>query len=192
MFLIKTENSSILEEKKSKFISYLMFYKDFKETMLKLKLDHPKARHFVFAFRYLNEEDQVVEGFSDDGEPKNTSGKPTLAVLQGHKLINVALITVRYFGGVKLGTGGLVRAYSDACNLAIEENNLQKYIKLEIYKFSVLYSHLSSVEHKMKSVELNVIDKEFGATNCEISIRCSKDNWLNLQQECNRMIEVFY
>ena len=80
---------------------------------------HPKARHHVYAYRYLNEYEQIVENSSDDGEPKGTSGKPSLHVLAGHELINTAVIIVRYFGGIKLGTGGLVRAYSDAVNSVI-------------------------------------------------------------------------
>ena len=108
-----------LEEKKSKFHSFLVPYSQFEEKLEELKKSHPKARHFVTAFRYLNEYGQIVEGSSDDGEPKGTSGKPTLKVLQGHNLVNVAIITVRYFGGTLLGTGGLVRAYSDVANLAV-------------------------------------------------------------------------
>lgn len=190
MFLVQSENFTTLEEKRSKFISHLVFYKNFKSSMEQLKEDHPKARHFVFAFRYLNEDDQVVEGFSDDGEPKNTSGKPTLAVLQGHNLINVAVITVRYFGGVKLGTGGLVRAYSDACNLSIQEENLIKYIKLEVKKFDVLYTHLASVDYKIKSLEITILNKVFDASTCQISIECSEEVWLVFQSECDRMIEI--
>lgn len=190
MFLIQNENSAILEEKRSKFMSHLVLYSNFKTTMEKLKEEHPKARHFVFAFRYLNEEDQIVEGFSDDGEPKNTSGKPTLAVLQGQDLINIGVITVRYFGGVKLGTGGLVRAYSDACNLTIHENNLKEYIKLEVKVFRVLYTHLSSVEHKIKNLSLQVLEKKFDAIACEFWMECSERSWDDFQSQCNRMIEV--
>eukprot|EP01029_Cantina_marsupialis_P023828 TRINITY_DN6002_c0_g1_i1.p1 TRINITY_DN6002_c0_g1~~TRINITY_DN6002_c0_g1_i1.p1 ORF type:complete len:117 (+),score=13.89 TRINITY_DN6002_c0_g1_i1:113-463(+) len=103
----------------------------FDEVMHRLRVEHPKARHFVYAYRYLNEFEQVVENQSDDGEPKGTSGKPTLNVLAGNELINSAVIIVRYFGGIKLGTGGLVRAYSDAANHVINSSKLIKYEKLE-------------------------------------------------------------
>ncbi|MGN8592033.1 UNVERIFIED_CONTAM: YigZ family protein, partial [Campylobacter jejuni] len=74
--------------------------------------------------RTLNEYNQIIEDKSDDGEPKGTSGIPSLNVLRGYDLVNTAVITVRYFGGTKLGTGGLVRAYSDAANAAINNASL--------------------------------------------------------------------
>ncbi|PHQ65059.1 MAG: YigZ family protein [Sulfurimonas sp.] len=116
-----------LEVKQSKFIAYLTPYSDFQKTLNILKKEHPKARHFVVAYRYLNEFNQIVEYSSDDGEPKGTSGKPSLFVLQGSTMINCSVIIVRYFGGTKLGTGGLVRAYSDAVNLVIKQAELLEY-----------------------------------------------------------------
>ncbi|HSR74465.1 MAG TPA: YigZ family protein, partial [Sulfurovum sp.] len=79
---------------------------DFEGLQSKLKVEHPKANHVVYALRYLNEFDQVVENFSDDGEPKGCAGTPALNVLRGEGLVNCAVLIVRYFGGIKLGTGG--------------------------------------------------------------------------------------
>jgi putative IMPACT (imprinted ancient) family translation regulator len=87
---VQKEFSCTYEEKKSKFIAFLMPFKMFDEVMTKLINEHPKARHFVYAYRHLNEFDQIVENSSDDGEPKGTSGKPCLAVLAGNELINTA------------------------------------------------------------------------------------------------------
>ncbi|MCG3716209.1 YigZ family protein, partial [Aliarcobacter butzleri] len=83
MKFVQKEFSYTIEEKKSKFISYLFPYSNFDEVMKRLREEHPKAVHFVYAYRYLNEFEQIVENSSDDGEPKGTSGKPTLAVLSG-------------------------------------------------------------------------------------------------------------
>ena len=80
--------------------------------------------------RYINEFDQIVENQTDDGEPKGSAGKPSLDVLRGAELVNTALITVRYFGGIKLGIGGMVRAYGGAVNEVISQSNLVKYEKL--------------------------------------------------------------
>ena len=83
MKFVQKEFTETLEEKKSKFLAFLVPYKDFDKTMQRLRVEHPKAVHFVYAYRYLNEFEQIVENSSDDGEPRGTSGKPTLAVLSG-------------------------------------------------------------------------------------------------------------
>jgi uncharacterized YigZ family protein len=84
-----------------------------------IREEMPDASHHVYAFRagYGN---SITEGMSDDGEPSGTSGPPTLAILRGSDLGDIVLVTTRYFGGTKLGTGGLVRAYSDSAKTALE------------------------------------------------------------------------
>jgi uncharacterized YigZ family protein len=153
--------TNTLEVKQSKFIAYLTPYSDFQQTLDILKHEHPKARHFVVAFRYLNEFNQVVEHSSDDGEPKGTSGKPSLFVLQGSDIINTSVIIVRYFGGTKLGTGGLVRAYSEAVNLVIEKAELLEYkqeIEVNIY---FEYSNIRMVEYECEEFDINIVEKNF-------------------------------
>jgi len=161
MFFIQNRFFSTYEIKKSKFISHICPYSVFDSTLKILKDENPKARHFVFAFRYLNEFGQIVERGNDDGEPKGTSGKPTLNVLKGADLINIGIITVRYFGGIKLGTGGLVKAYSDSANLVIKNSTLEKYIKLEQLKIKIPYSEISKFEYKISKLEIEIISKEF-------------------------------
>jgi len=161
MKYIKDISTHTLEVKQSKFIAWLTPYDSYEATLQKLKSEHPKARHFVTAFRYLNEYDQVVEHSSDDGEPKGTSGKPSLMVLQGQELINTAVIIVRYFGGTKLGTGGLVRAYSDAVNLVISEAELFTY-KKESYKTIALeYGDARFIDYEAEAFGVSVIEKSF-------------------------------
>jgi uncharacterized YigZ family protein len=150
-----------LEEKRSKFITHIFPFDQFDPMMEKLKEEHPKARHFVYAYRYLNEFDQIVENSSDDGEPKGTSGKPSLAVLSGAELINTAVIIVRYFGGIRLGTGGLVRAYSDAVNLVIQKSEIFPYIKLFVKQLSVDYADLSKIEYQIKQFDIVIAEKKF-------------------------------
>jgi uncharacterized YigZ family protein len=180
-FILNTV-SYTYEIKKSKFIAYLFEYKKFDEVLLKLKQEHPKARHFVSAFRYLNEFNQIVEGSSDDGEPKNTSGKPTLAVLQGNNLINTAIITVRYFGGIKLGTGGLVKAYSTATNLVIENSELHEYIQKNRYKISVEYSNISLLEYNLEKLDIKIKHKEFDNSGLIATIIAIEENFKKLQK----------
>ena len=95
MNYVEDHTHKTLEVKQSKFIAHLIPYSLYQKTLDDLKQEHPKARHFVVASRYINEFDQIVEHCSDDGEPKGTSGKPTLAVLAGQGLINSAFIIVR-------------------------------------------------------------------------------------------------
>ena len=148
-----------IEVKKSKFHSFLVPFSSFEETLNELKKRHPKANHFVTAFRYFNEHNQIVEGSSDDGEPRGSSGRPTLKVLQGHDLINVGIITVRYFGGILLGVGGLVKAYSDAANEAIKNASLIDYVRVFEYTFEVDYDKTREIEYLLKKYDVFVVDR---------------------------------
>lgn len=164
MQFVKKECSLTLEVKKSKFITHIFPSKDFDLIMKRLKQEHPKARHHVYAYRYLNDFDQIVENSSDDGEPKGTSGKPSLNVLAGSDIVNTGVIIVRYFGGIKLGTGGLVKAYSDAVNLVLQNCELFEYVKLKELKLYFDYSYISIVEYNIQLLDVQVIQKEFQQT----------------------------
>jgi uncharacterized YigZ family protein len=191
MDYVETETSNTYEIKKSKFIAHLFPYTEFNHVMQRLKKEHPKARHFVYAYRYLNEFEQIVENSSDDGEPKGTSGKPSLAVLAGSGLINSGVIIIRYFGGVKLGTGGLVRAYSDAVNLVIEQSELKKYEKTFEKKIVFGYSHVSMVEYHINKLNIKVCNKEFNA-NVSMKISANQealDKLISLLHSENILIE---
>jgi uncharacterized YigZ family protein len=170
----KTYDSS-LEIKKSQFISYLTPIDNFDNLMSELRNKYPKARHFVWATRVLNEHDQIVENCSDDGEPKNTSGKPTLKVLQGHNLINCGIITVRFFGGIKLGTGGLVRAYNDAGQQTCETAEKINLDSLYSDSLTVPYSEIRQAEYLITQSELTVTDKIFEAESATFTIQGESD-----------------
>jgi uncharacterized YigZ family protein len=173
-FTINQPFSATLEVKQSKFIAHLVPYEAYTSTLEQLQNNHPKARHFVTAYRFLNEYSQIVEASSDDGEPKGTSGKPSLMVLQGHNLINVAVIVVRYFGGTKLGTGGLVRAYSDAVNLVIEKAELISFEEQEEITIEFEYSHVRLVDYELQTRKIQVITKEFDQ-KVRYKIKASKE-----------------
>ncbi|MDA7817737.1 YigZ family protein [Sulfurimonas sp.] len=161
MTYINISYTNTLEVKQSKFITYLVPIHEYKGTLSSLKEEHPKARHFVVAYRYLNTFNQVVEHSSDDGEPKGTSGKPSLMVLQGNQLINSAVIVVRYFGGTKLGTGGLVRAYSDAVNLVLDKAELKEYKEEVVKKISFEYTHIRQIEYQCSICRISILNKLF-------------------------------
>ena len=188
MQTVKEHFTATLEVKQSKFIAHLVPYNLYESTLQQLKNEHPKARHFVTAYRYLNEFSQVVEHSSDDGEPKGTSGKPSLMVLQGQDLINVAVIVVRYFGGTKLGTGGLVRAYSDTVNLVIEAAELVPY-KEELTKEIVFdYSDIRHIEYECDSNDIVIVEKFF-EDKARYTLRAPKENLAVFLEKMKRVID---
>ncbi len=189
MQFVKDTFTQTLEIKQSKFIAYLTPYSQYNQTLNTLKEKHPKARHFVVAFRYLNEFEQILEHSSDDGEPKGTSGKPSLMVLQGNELIDSAVIIVRYFGGTKLGTGGLVRAYSDAVNLVIENSELFIYTKQVEKKISFSYSDVRKIEYECDKYNIVVQEKVFNA-DVIYFIQGSEVEVERFLEELGRVVEV--
>jgi len=180
--------SDMIEIKGSKFIAFCMPMSLYEEEMQRLRSLHPKAVHFVSATRSLNEYDQIVEYSGDDGEPKGTSGKPTLSVLQGHGLINTAIITVRYFGGTKLGPGGLVRAYAEAANAAYAQAVLLPYEKLFVEKIECDYPHISMVEYESIQVNIRIVSKEFGDKGALLEIEGTQENLEKLYSALGRSV----
>ena len=118
------------------------------------------ASHHVYAFRagYGN---SVIEGMSDDGEPSGTSGPPSLAVLRGSDNGDIVLVTTRYFGGTKLGTGGLVRAYTEAAQTALA--NLKTELKAPKVQLGmdVAYTHFDSIKRLISHYEAKIDDEIF-------------------------------
>ena len=168
---VNLETEIILEIKKSQFIAHLVPIADFQTTLDRLKEKHKKARHFVWATRQLNEQQQIVENCTDDGEPRHTSGKPTLKALQGSQLINVALITVRYFGGIKLGTGGLVRAYNDAAQQAIQTAEHIPLSSLHSETVRITYQQIRHAEYQLKQHAIKVLGKDFAAAHVDLTLQ---------------------
>ena len=172
--------SQTYEIKKSKFIAYIIPYNLFDSTMKNLHKTHSKGRHFVYAYRYINEFNQIVENSSDDGEPKGTSGKPSLSVLRGANIINSAVIIVRYFGGIKLGTGGLVRAYSESVNLVLENATVYTYKKLETKKLTINYDMLGQIQYLLNQNNINILNKEF-TSNVTLSLEATSEEFDNIK-----------
>ncbi|MBL6969781.1 MAG: YigZ family protein [Campylobacterales bacterium] len=182
MKFVDNEFSSTLEIKRSKFITHICPYDKFDQMMQKLKDEHPKGRHFVYAYRYLNEFDQIVENSSDDGEPKGTSGKPSLSVLRGSNIINSAVIIVRYFGGIRLGTGGLVRAYGDAVNQVLDISSLKEYKKLDTKTCTLNYDMLGQIEYLLEQNDINILNKEF-SQNVALHLSATKEQFMILESK---------
>ncbi len=172
-FCVRSLITAQIEVKKSTFNAFLFPASDFSTQMALLRQEHPKARHFVYAYRMINELGQIVENMSDDGEPKGSSGKPSLTVLRGADFINTAVIIVRYFGGVKLGVGGLVRAYSDSINHVIAEarstEQVFAFIPLSRVSWHIPFTFLPRVEHYLKGFHIENLKKEFDLTGVQLN-----------------------
>ena len=150
------------EVNRSKFIAYLVPISEYNGLQDKLKLENPKANHVVYALRRLNAFEQIVENSSDDGEPKGCAGVPVLNVLRGEELINCAVLIVRYFGGIKLGTGGMARAYAQAVKNVLNEAVFLPYEKQSSYTFETCYSDVDKTLHTLKQFGLMDYERDFG------------------------------
>ncbi len=145
-----------------------------------LRRNHKKAVHFVLAFRIFNEYDHIIEGSSDDGEPKGSSGIPMLEVMRGEKLINSLCVCVRYFGGTKLGVGGLVRAYTQSSLNAILK--LKDLDLLKLYKKTIVIdikernSNYNRIIYLVQKYNLNIISKSFLQSYIDLKIQGEEDN----------------
>ncbi len=162
MYTLPSPTTTTTEVNRSKFIAHLVPISEYKGLQDKLKAAHPKANHVVYALRTLNEFDQVVENSSDDGEPKGCAGVPALNVLRGRELINVAVLIVRYFGGIKLGTGGMARAYALAVKNVLNEAVLLPYEKEIVMIFSCNYNEVDKTLYKLRQLGLTNYERDFG------------------------------
>ena len=130
---LKRAVTARLEIKKSEFIAYAYPVTSREEAMFhveQLREQYPDARHFCWGYIIGDPDNTTSAGFDDDGEPSGTAGRPILNVLQHKSIGNVIIIVVRYFGGIKLGAGGLTRAYAGSAQAAVDEMTLNPYVPM--------------------------------------------------------------
>lgn len=155
--ILKNETAEIVE-KKSKFIANLFHVESVEEAenrIKDIKKKYHDARHNCIAYR-VAENGQIIEKSSDDGEPSGTAGGPMLNILQKNNLCNLVIVVTRYFGGILLGTGGLVRAYSEVTQQAIEKSTkVIKVIGIEM-TIELDYSNLEKFKYYCKNNNINI------------------------------------
>lgn len=128
----------------------------------KLADEFPKATHIASA-SVIIESGRPVERYDNDGEPSGTAGEPMLGVIKGEGLMNAAIFAVRYFGGTELGTGGLVRAYSDTARAVINSGKVVKQRKREMYLVSFPYSFTGKAAEALAEFnQVEVLEREYG------------------------------
>ena len=179
-----------IDIKKSQFICRLypaQTESEAKEIIAKISAEYKDATHNCSAY-YVSD----GEGYDDDGEPGGTAGRPMLNVLKKNELQNSVAIVTRYFGGIKLGAGGLVRAYSKSVleTLAIAEIvEMEKYY---IFNFKFDYQHIKLVDSDLRSQKIDIIDKTYDeAVNYKIAI-INKERLDNLKEKLAKEVKIEY
>ncbi|MGJ0486177.1 MAG: YigZ family protein [Methylomicrobium sp.] len=163
MYCVKSQQTIEDHIKKSRFIGMIFPCRDEQTVVRHLKHLHeeyPDATHIVYAYR-LKTPQGFVYRFHDAGEPSGTAGKPIFQHLEGKNLIDVLLVVIRYFGGIKLGAGGLTRAYGNAAKRVIDEAEVEPFIEMATVKLSVTYSQLQPLEYLLKKLYGHIVDQQF-------------------------------
>ncbi|RKZ80427.1 MAG: YigZ family protein [Gammaproteobacteria bacterium] len=163
-YVVVTSAQAEYEIKKSLFIGVILPCSNEREALQQLHVianQHPNANHLAFAWRIRQEDGFIAERCNDAGEPSGTAGRPILAPLEGGSIINAVIGVIRYFGGVKLGTGGLARAYGTAAKLAIESAGLKPWVEMSKLKLTIDYSQLQLLEYQLNKCNGQIIDQQF-------------------------------
>jgi len=163
--------SAELEVKGSRFIAVLVPIAQYNDRLATIRREHRKASHHVTATRRMTNSDGIDESASDDGEPAGTSGMPTLRVLMGAGLVDAGMIVTRYFGGTKLGTGGLARAYSGAAALAVEGAALVPWHRIVTRRVEAEFARASALEQRLAGLDLTVLTREYTETGVTLTVR---------------------
>lgn len=162
---IKSPTETLIKEKSSKFFAYAFPVQNTDEVELRiheLKKTHLKARHFCYAY-FLNADRQLFRA-SDDGEPSGTAGRPILGQLEKRNLTNTLVVVVRYFGGTKLGTSGLIQAYKESSSQVLDGADIIEEIISASFKIVVDYGLVGELMSIFTSLELTIIGSSYGET----------------------------
>ncbi len=155
---------SELYDRGSRFIARLEPLSDsgqLKDRLTERRSEHSTASHVVYAFA-AGVPSPTVEGCSDDGEPHGTAGRPVLDAIGYARLTNTLITVVRYFGGTKLGTGGLVRAYGDAARRVIADATVRRCVPRTDFRLSVPYELYDAVKKACTREGVDIVDEDFG------------------------------
>ena len=160
---IKENATSEIEERRSKFISNIFYVEteeEANEKIKNIKKQYYDAKHNCFAY-IINKENQIKR-FSDDGEPSGTAGSPILNVIEKNELCNVLIIITRYFGGILLGAGGLVRAYTEAASKAVEKAGIEWKVKGCEIELIISYQDMEKLKYYCSKNNIEIINIEYG------------------------------
>lgn len=180
----------LYKEKNSKFFGYafpVSNEEEIKEHLDRLRKEHFSARHWCYAYQIGTEKIQYRA--NDDGEPNNSAGMPIYGQIQSFEVTNVMVVVVRYFGGVKLGVGGLISAYKTAAQMALENSEIVEQTINKFFTISFEYVHLNKVMRIIKEKNLQIVFQKM-EMDCEIQISIRKKNVQNLLDTFENLYEI--
>ena len=180
----------LLKEKNSKFFGYAIpvtSEEDVKENLERLRKEHFSARHWCYAYQIGTEKIQYRA--NDDGEPNNSAGMPIYGQIQSFEVTNILVVVVRYFGGVKLGVGGLISAYKTAAQMALENATIIEKTINKHFIISFGYAHMNKVMRIIKEKNLQIVSQKM-EMDCEIEISIRKKNVQNLLDTFESLYEI--
>lgn len=189
---IASSSESIYKEKGSKFLAFafpIHSEDDFKNQLLILKKNHHNARHFCYAYKLGLTDDNFR--YNDDGEPTNSAGIPIYGQILSKQITNVGIIIVRYFGGTKLGVGGLVSAYKTAAKEVLENATIIEKTVQNFYELYFDYEIMPEVMQFIKQNQLQVVE-QFFETTCFIKISVRQNEALHLEGLLKRIDKLTF
>ncbi|WP_235992348.1 IMPACT family protein [Cellvibrio polysaccharolyticus] len=164
--VLAAETSCVLEEKRSEFITWLIPVQNRQQAMdalQNLRQRYPGANHYCWAYILGNAQQPQSQAFNDDGEPSGTAGKPMLNVLTHRQAGDTLAVVVRFFGGIRLGAGGLVRAYSGAVSMATEQADWKIITPAQPLAIQCDYASEDRIRHLLQQTGLSVTDSQYGS-----------------------------
>ena len=179
--------------KGSKFIGSLFPVKTRKEAeeiLEKVRKQYYDATHNCFAYRVYPD----IERYSDDGEPTNSAGKPIMAAIKGDELFNVLVVITRYFGGTKLGIGGLIKAYTESAKKVIESVDKIYLESVKTVKIPVNFNEVNHIYHLTRSYGVKILNEEYSNSGVIFTLRLKGDMLEGvkeiLREKLNRIPEI--
>lgn len=188
--LSQPSQETLFKEKNSKFYGYaypVSHEEEIKEIIEILKKQHHSARHWCYAYQLGT--DNISYRANDDGEPNNSAGMPIYGQIQSFEVTNVLVVVVRYFGGVKLGVGGLISAYKTSAQMALEASEIiTKTINVH-FLLSFDYKNMNKVMRIIKEKNLEIITQKM-ELSCEIEIATRKKNAKHIFDTFSSIYEI--
>ena len=174
-------------EKRSKFLAFAHHVEsvdEVKEIIKQYRKKYYDARHVCYA--YMLGSDRLEFRANDDGEPSSTAGKPILGQINSQELTNILIIVVRYYGGVNLGTSGLIVAYREAAADAIAHSEIEERLVEEIITYSFTYPMMNDVMRIVKDMEPRIVSQQFD-NSCEIKLAIRKSMAEQLRERLKKL-----